>query len=37
MTYVMSDLHLPSKLNKDMDKFGWNNHLENIKKNLLNM
>lgn len=33
MIYAMSDLHLPSKLNKSMDIFGWGNHVEKIKGN----
>lgn len=33
MIYAMSDLHLPSILKKDMEQFGWGDHLQKIKKN----
>lgn len=33
MIYAMSDFHLPSSLNKDMNMFGWGNHVEKIKDN----
>lgn len=33
MIYVMSDFHLPSTLGKDMEKFGWGDHVQKIKEN----
>lgn len=30
MIYVMSDFHLPSTLNKQMDIFGWGDHVKKI-------
>jgi len=33
MIYAMSDFHLPSSLNKDMNMFGWENHVEKIREN----
>lgn len=33
MIYAMSDFHLPSKLNKTMDMFGWGDHIKKIEDN----
>lgn len=33
MIYAMSDLHLPSALNKTMEPFGWGDHVRKIEKN----